>query len=152
MRPPLFAHALLARAGVLVALAGVSAAHAEDLAAFFKSRSVFLEVGYTPGGAYDAYARAVARFLGRHIPGNPTIIVKNMEGAGSLRLALETAQVRLGLGPFEELADQGLQRYPPMYDGVVALVHDTHAAATHLTADLVFSQSRRQLWRAHLFL
>ena len=80
---------LLTRASVLclLAMAGAVPAHAEDPAAFFKGRDVFMEVGYSPGGAYDVYARAVARFLGRHIPGNPTVIVKNMEGAGSLRLA-----------------------------------------------------------------
>jgi tripartite-type tricarboxylate transporter receptor subunit TctC len=39
------------------------------------------------GGAYDLYARVIARHLGKHIPGNPTIVPKNLEGAGSLRLA-----------------------------------------------------------------
>ena len=80
---------LLTRASVLclLAMAGAVPAHAEDPASFFKGRDVLMEVGYSPGGAYDVYARAVARFLGRHIPGNPTVIVKNMEGAGSLRLA-----------------------------------------------------------------
>jgi len=80
---------LLTRASLLclLAMAGAVPAHAEDPAAFFKGRDVFMEVGYSPGGAYDVYARAVARFLGKHIPGNPAVIVKNMEGAGSLRLA-----------------------------------------------------------------
>jgi tripartite-type tricarboxylate transporter receptor subunit TctC len=80
---------LLAGASVfaLLALAGATASSAEDPATFFKDRSVFMEIGYSPGGAYDVYARAVARFLGRHIPGNPTIVPKNLEGAGSLRLA-----------------------------------------------------------------
>lgn len=41
-------------------------------------------VGYTAGGGYDAYARLLARHMGRHIPGNPTIIVENMAGAGSV--------------------------------------------------------------------
>jgi len=40
-----------------------------------------------PNGAYDLYARVIARHLGKHIPGNPTIVPKNLEGAGSLRLA-----------------------------------------------------------------
>ena len=43
-------------------------------------------VGYSAGGGYDVYARMLARYMGKHIPGNPTVVVKNMEGAGSLRL------------------------------------------------------------------
>ena len=46
-----------------------------------------MEIGYSPGGAYDVYARTVARFIGKHIPGTPTVVPKNLEGAGSLRLA-----------------------------------------------------------------
>jgi tripartite-type tricarboxylate transporter receptor subunit TctC len=62
-------------------------AHAQSPADFYKGRTVDLYVGYSVGGGYDLYARVLARHMGRHIPGNPTIVVKNMEGAGSLRLA-----------------------------------------------------------------
>ena len=50
-------------------------------------KSIDLDIGYSVGGGYDLYARLIARRLGGHIPGNPTIVPKNMEGAGSLRLA-----------------------------------------------------------------
>ena len=53
----------------------------------FRSKQVDLYTGYSVGGAYDVYARAIARFIGKHIPGNPTVVPRNMEGAGSLRLA-----------------------------------------------------------------
>ncbi len=46
-----------------------------------------LVVGYTSGAIYDTYARLVARHLGRHLPGSPTVVVQNMPGAGSLRSA-----------------------------------------------------------------
>src|SRR5262245_21448629 len=62
-------------------------AHAQDPAAFYKGRNVNLEIGYSVGGGYDVYARLLARFMGKHVPGNPNIVPKNMEGAGSLRLA-----------------------------------------------------------------
>jgi tripartite-type tricarboxylate transporter receptor subunit TctC len=62
-------------------------AHAQSPADFYKSRTVDLYVGYSVGGGYDLYARVLARHIGRHLPGNPTVVVKNMEGAGSLRLA-----------------------------------------------------------------
>jgi tripartite-type tricarboxylate transporter receptor subunit TctC len=63
------------------------AASAQSPAEFYKGRTVDIYVGYSVGGAYDLYARVIARHLGKHIPGNPTIVPKNMEGAGSLRLA-----------------------------------------------------------------
>jgi tripartite-type tricarboxylate transporter receptor subunit TctC len=50
-------------------------------------RSVDLYIGYSVGGGYDIYARLLARHMGRHLPGNPTVVPRNMEGAGSLRLA-----------------------------------------------------------------
>ena len=61
--------------------------HAQSPAEFYKGKNVELYIGYSVGGAYDLYARVIARHLGKHIPGNPTVTPKNMEGAGSLRLA-----------------------------------------------------------------
>jgi tripartite-type tricarboxylate transporter receptor subunit TctC len=54
---------------------------------FYKGRNMDLYIGYSTGGAYDFYARVIGRHMGAHIPGNPTLVPKNMEGAGSLRLA-----------------------------------------------------------------
>jgi tripartite-type tricarboxylate transporter receptor subunit TctC len=51
---------------------------------FFKGKTVTLVVGYSAGGGYDQYARALARHLGSAIPGNPTVLVQNMPGAASL--------------------------------------------------------------------
>ncbi len=51
---------------------------------FYKGKTVRLIVGYAAGGGYDTYARAIARHVGKHIPGNPTLIVENMDGASSL--------------------------------------------------------------------
>jgi len=70
-----------------LSIAPFSVAQAQDAAAFYKGRNVNMEIGYSVGGGYDVYARTIARFIGRHIPGAPTVVVKNMEGAGSLRLA-----------------------------------------------------------------
>ncbi|AMN38620.1 Bug family tripartite tricarboxylate transporter substrate binding protein [Rhodoplanes sp. Z2-YC6860] len=62
-------------------------AQAQSVADFYKGKTVDLYVGYSVGGAYDLYARLISRHLSKHIPGNPTVVPKNMEGAGSLRLA-----------------------------------------------------------------
>jgi tripartite-type tricarboxylate transporter receptor subunit TctC len=62
-------------------------AAAQSPAEFFKGKTVDLYIAYSVGGGYDLYARMVARHLGKHIPGNPLVVPKNMEGAGGLRLA-----------------------------------------------------------------
>jgi tripartite-type tricarboxylate transporter receptor subunit TctC len=74
-------------AAFALVLAGLGMARADSVADFYKGRTVEIYVGYSTGGGYDIYARALARRLGRFIPGNPTLVIKNMEGAGSLRLA-----------------------------------------------------------------
>jgi tripartite-type tricarboxylate transporter receptor subunit TctC len=51
---------------------------------FFAGKTMRIIVGFAAGGGYDTYARVLARHMGEHIPGNPTIIVDNMIGAGSL--------------------------------------------------------------------
>ena len=54
---------------------------------FYKGKTIRFIVGYAPGGGYDTYTRAVARHISRHIPGNPSTVVENMDGAGSLLAA-----------------------------------------------------------------
>src|SRR5690554_2314744 len=65
---------------------------------FYRGKTVTLLVGFTPGGGYDLNARAVARFLGKYIPGNPNVFVQNMPGAGSLTAlrALDATQPKDG--------------------------------------------------------
>ena len=71
-----------------LALAAVCLPRAPLIAAdSYAGKTIELIVGAPPGGGYDIYARAVARHLGRHIPGEPTIVVKNMPGAGSAKAA-----------------------------------------------------------------
>lgn len=65
----------------VVGLQSVAPAGAEN---FYEGKTIRFIVGYAPGGGYDTYTRAIARYIGRHIPGNPTSVVENMEGAGSL--------------------------------------------------------------------
>jgi tripartite-type tricarboxylate transporter receptor subunit TctC len=51
---------------------------------FFKNKTVRIIVGFAPGGGFDIYSRAIARHMGKHVPGNPIFVVENMTGAGSL--------------------------------------------------------------------
>src|ERR1700719_2352406 len=73
-----------AATAVVLALAGAPA-QADSVADFYKGKVVNLVVGYGSGGGYDVYGRLVATHLGKYIPGNPTVVVQNMPGAGSLR-------------------------------------------------------------------
>ena len=71
----------------LVALAMPAGAQAQSVADFYKGKNVTIIVGYTAGGGYDLYARALGRHMGRHLPGNPNFVVQNLTGAGSLNAA-----------------------------------------------------------------
>ena len=79
------ARALVA-ALILVVASGLGS-FALSASDFYQGRSIAMYIGYSPGGAYDLYARVIARHMGAHIAGNPTLVPQNMEGAGSLRLA-----------------------------------------------------------------
>jgi tripartite-type tricarboxylate transporter receptor subunit TctC len=73
---------LLAAATAALLVGGnLRSATADD---FYAGKTIRVTVGLAPGGGYDTYARAVARHIGKHIPGNPSFVVDNMEGAGSL--------------------------------------------------------------------
>ena len=80
---------MLIRLVTAACLAFVTAAGsaADDVADFYKGKTVQVVVGYGAGGGYDLHARLLARHLGRHLPGRPTVVVQNMPGAGSLRAA-----------------------------------------------------------------
>jgi hypothetical protein len=68
-------------------LLAADTAAADPVGEFYARRTVTITIGYTAGGSYDLYGRMVARHLGKHIPGQPTVIAQNMPGAGSLKAA-----------------------------------------------------------------
>ena len=71
---------------VTVALSAVPG-NSQSVEEFYKGKTITISVGFTPGGSYDFYARLFALHMGKYIPGNPSIVVQNMPGAGSLRAA-----------------------------------------------------------------
>jgi tripartite-type tricarboxylate transporter receptor subunit TctC len=71
-------------AGLLVANPQSLPAQADDVADFYKGKTVIMVVGSDAGGGYDIYARLLSRYLGKYIPGNPSMIVQNRSGAGSI--------------------------------------------------------------------
>src|SRR5215208_6209133 len=91
-------------------------ARADD---FYRGKTLILVVGYSAGGGYDINARLIARHIGRHIPGNPTVVVVNMPGAGSLR-SLEH-----------------LEKHAPRDGTVIAMLDYTQITNSLLTPDKV---------------
>ena len=112
----------LALAALLVLAAP---AHADD---FYQGKTLNIVVGYTVGGGYDINARLVARHIGKYIPGNPTVVVVNMPGAGSLR-ALEH-----------------LERHAPKDGTVIGLFDYTQITNSLLTPGKVPIDFRKFQW------
>ncbi|MPZ37949.1 MAG: hypothetical protein GEU95_07770 [Rhizobiales bacterium] len=71
----------------VIALVTPTVGNAQSVEAFYRGKTVTVIIGYPPAGANDLYARAVARHIGKHIPGNPTVVPRNMPGGGSLLAA-----------------------------------------------------------------
>jgi tripartite-type tricarboxylate transporter receptor subunit TctC len=74
------------RAAAAMALT-VSSASAQTPAEFYKGKTIELDIGTSAGGGYDVHSRLLARHMSKHMPGNPTIVPKNVEGASGVRLA-----------------------------------------------------------------
>jgi tripartite-type tricarboxylate transporter receptor subunit TctC len=79
----------------------------QSLADFYSGKTITIVVGYAPGGGFDTTARLAAKHMGKHIPGNPNVIVENMPGAGSLTATNHLYNVArpdgLTIGVFNEL-------------------------------------------------
>jgi tripartite-type tricarboxylate transporter receptor subunit TctC len=81
-------HPLLLRIviALVCSIAAVAPVHAQSVEQFYKSNPLTLLVGHDAGGGYDVYTRTLARHMVKHIPGHPNIVVKNMLGAGGLKM------------------------------------------------------------------
>ena len=118
---------ILARGAVSVllvsAIAAITTARAQTPEEFYKGKTVSMVVSSSPGGGYDTLSRAVARFLPKHIPGNPQVVIRNMPGAGGIvatnhlyRIAARDGTVIGGLQnntPFEPLFGTKEADYDP---------------------------------------
>ncbi len=82
---PALERMLIAAFTMAVTAVSAPAIAADDTGSFFAGKTVRIVVGFSAGGGYDIYARELGRYLGRHIPGHPAVVVQNMAGAGSLK-------------------------------------------------------------------
>lgn len=106
--------ALTVFTALLVYGACLTPVQAQSPADFYQGKNVDLYIGYSTGGGYDVYARLLARHMGKHIPGNPTVVPRNMEGAGSLRLTNWLAQVAPKDGTAFGIIGRGIAFHPIM--------------------------------------
>jgi tripartite-type tricarboxylate transporter receptor subunit TctC len=113
---------LISLAGLAASLLPLAAARADDVADFYRGRTLSLVAGFNVGGGADAYARVIARHLGAHIPGNPSVVVKNMQGAGSVLAANHVFNVspkdgsEIGLFAGNIVVDPVIGGVPAKYD------------------------------------
>ena len=137
----------------IVAGACLPQAKADVVAEFYRGRTVTVVVGSNAAGGYDTFARAVARYMGKHIPGSPTLIVRNMPGAGGMTAAnflynnADKDGSVIGLvqnnTPFEPLFGTKEARYDPVRfnwlgspSAETAMVLLWHAAPVNSVAEL----------------
>ena len=92
----------------LVPLCALAADDEKAIADFYSKKTVTIAVGSSAGGNYDLYARLVARHIGAHIPGKPLVVVQNLPGAGSRRLANVLSNVGPHDGTMIGLPNQGI--------------------------------------------
>ena len=83
---PLSGGLALLAAGTGTLLLASGRASADPVAEFYKGKSVHVMIGVSAGGEYDLHARLVARHIGKHIPGNPTVLAQNMTGAAGITM------------------------------------------------------------------
>jgi tripartite-type tricarboxylate transporter receptor subunit TctC len=103
---------------ILFALCGLglaNAASADAISDFYSGRTVSIVIGSDPGGTYDLYGRTLARHLGKHIPGKPTVIAQNYSGAGSYLAARRVVSVAAQDGLTIGALGAALP-YQPIYD------------------------------------
>ena len=113
---------LLAMCAIALVIGSGAAVFAQD--SFYSGKVVRIVVGYGPGSSYDGYARVISRFAGKHIPGNPSFVVENMPGAGSLsalnylvNVAPQDGTVIGAIGatlPFGPLLGEQAARFDPL--------------------------------------
>src|SRR3712207_5136385 len=92
-------------------ITGTAPARAAAIADFYKGKTVHMLVGVSAGGEYDFKMRLVARHLGKHIPGHPTIVPQNMTGATGLVMANYLYSVAPQDGTYIGLIQNGLPTY-----------------------------------------
>ena len=108
-------------AGIIAGWIGVAVPGGAGADEFYAGKTIRVAVGFSAGGGYDTYARIVARHMGKHIPGNPSFVVENMDGAGSLIAANYTYNKAPRDGTFIGVWNSAYVLYQALGDKAVRL-------------------------------
>jgi tripartite-type tricarboxylate transporter receptor subunit TctC len=98
-----------------LALVVAEAKAADAVADFYRGKTVEILIGAAAGGAYDIHGRLIARYLGKHIPGNPAIVVQNMAGAASLGMTNQLYNVSPKDGTVIGMPNNGIPIEPKLH-------------------------------------
>ena len=128
----------LVAAGFVLPVTAPARLAAED---FFKGKTIRFVVGQAAGGGYDLSARTIARHMGKHIPGNPTIVVENMTGAGSLIAANYTFNSAKPDGLFVGTWNGALVLRQALGDKAVSSTAGSSAGSAHRQRERPFAAS-----------
>lgn len=101
---------------LIIAVGQPMPANAAQPEAFFAGKTIYILIGYGPGGANDVWGRTIAKHLGNHIPGHPRVIVQNVPGAGGLTLMNQLYNISPKDGTFIGLINRGLP-FEPLLGG-----------------------------------
>jgi hypothetical protein len=136
--------ALLALTAAVLRLAppGLPNARADEAADFYRGKTISVIVGFGAGGGYDSYARLLARHLGNHIPGAPSVVVQNMEGAGSMRAANYVYSVAPKDGTVIAAVNQNM----PMYQMLGGAGAQFNAAEINWLGSMAYSNGTLYTW------
>ena len=85
---------------------------ADTVADFYRGKNIFLQIGGDIGGGHDVLGRVVARYIGKHIPGNPTVVVEDVPGGGGLVLANQFGNTTARDGTVFEITTSGVPITP----------------------------------------
>lgn len=108
---------------LVVLMTGMGFSSAQNPSTYFKGKTITIVVGSSTGGGYDTYARLFARYLGKHVPGEPLVIVSNMPGAGSNIAATYVARIAPKDGAYIA-APYAAQPLEPLLDDSANLKYD----------------------------
>lgn len=98
----------------------IGTAHAQEDQNFYQGKTISFLSGHSAGGGYDTYVRTLARHLGKYIPGNPDVVVRNVPGAGSLVLTNQVANTLESDGTVMASVARGMA-FEPLFGNEQAL-------------------------------
>ncbi|HEY6256437.1 MAG TPA: hypothetical protein VIY51_11665 [Xanthobacteraceae bacterium] len=136
------ATAMLMALMLVVLLPAVQGARAEEAADFYRGRTINVIVGFGAGGGYDTYARLLAHHLGNHIPGQPNVVVQNMEGAGSVR----AANYVYAVAPKDGTVIAAVNQNMPMYQMLGGAGAQFNSAEINWLGSMAYSNGTLYTW------